>query len=403
MQIADGRKTVEGLRAEKAESVRKVDAKKKASPLASGEALPAQPGAEPAPADAVATAVPTTASDHQSPWAAHGVPLPDEDEDGKRKRSLPAETRTETEEQDSVTAALQIVEQMSDDARESFFVELEYHYDGEDGLGHRIHENDGDADVVRALVTAIGVERTRALAKKIPRLVLLAVGKEALPDCQWCEGSGLRDSGVEVDGATLKIPCACTRRKRGENTFDDIRARVERENKEQEIPKQDFSFGLEVTTKDNKVWASGVRLPTEEEAGFYIDYWARKELRQHGYSTWEDDPNNDLRRFDIKRFNEQPMMRITGGKCKALNFLHGTCGLLGSQGWRPISGGDCECKKCKRAQRDREAEARLRQQFKIAERALQAGKISQDQYDEWMNSPVGTDPEWLTALASDAP
>jgi hypothetical protein len=37
MQIADGRKTVEQLRAEKAESVRQVEAREKASPLASGE------------------------------------------------------------------------------------------------------------------------------------------------------------------------------------------------------------------------------------------------------------------------------------------------------------------------------------------------------------------------------
>jgi hypothetical protein len=41
------------------------------------------------------------------------------------------------------------------------------------------------------------------------------------------------------------------------------------------------------------------------------------------------------------------MMKISGGKRKTLNFLHGTCGLLGPKGWRPISGGECDCKKCK--------------------------------------------------------
>jgi hypothetical protein len=42
------------------------------------------------------------------------------------------------------------------------------------------------------------------------------------------------------------------------------------------------------------------------------------------------------------------MMKVTGGKRKTLHFLHGTCGLLGPKGWHPISGGDCDCRGCKR-------------------------------------------------------
>src|SRR5262249_13833721 len=148
--------------------------------------------------------------------------------------------------------------------------------------------SESDLDVVHTIVEAIGADRARALGKKIPRLVLRAVGRAALPDCLWCKGSGVRDG--RLGDVTVKVPCECTRRRRGED-FEALRARLEREDKEQQIPQQDFSFGLEVTTKDGKVWASGVRLATEEEAKFYIDWWARRELSKHGYVTWKDDPN----------------------------------------------------------------------------------------------------------------
>jgi hypothetical protein len=296
-----------------------------------------------------------------------------------------------------VTAALRMVEQMSEESREAFFGELQDRYP--DDYGHPIYENDNDPSVVDTIVRAIGAERTRALAEKIPRLVLQTVGKGALPDCLWCEGAGLTDANF--GGTPVKASCLCTRRKRGED-FNALQARLERENREQQIPEQDFSFGLEVTTKDGKVWASGVRLATKEEAEFYIDWWARNELRKHGYVTWDNDPNSDVRAFDIKQYDDRPMMKITGGRRKTMSFMHGTCGLLGPQGWRPISGGECECKKCKRDRERREADERLLERFnkerEIGERALAAGEISQEQYDEWMDLPCNKQPEWLARL-----
>src|SRR5262249_17873288 len=153
-----------------------------------------------------------------------------------------------------------------------------------------------------------------------------------------------------------------------------------------------------------KVWASGVRLATEEEAKFYIDWWARRELSKHGYVTWKDDPNTDLIAFDIKRYDEQPLMRIHGGAGQTMAFFHGTCGLLGEKGWRPIRGGECEWGGCKR----READARFREavhrEGEIVERALAAGEISQAQSDEWWDLPVnGKRPEWLVKLTEAVP
>jgi hypothetical protein len=258
----------------------------------------------------------------------------------------PSEPKAALEEQDdeftfgsdspSAMAALRMVKQMSEEDRESFFQVLEGNYP--EDYGPVIYEDDNDLGIVRTIVMAIGAERTRSLAKKIPRLVLQAVGKQALPDCQWCQGSGHKDAELLGIGKG-NVPCECIRRKRGED-FEALRARLERENKAQEIPQQDFSFGVEVRTSDGRVWTSGVRLPTEEEAGFYIDYWARRELRVHGYQrTYEDQTPSDLVGFDIKRYDDQPMMKITGGIRKTLHFLHGTCGSLG---WRPISGGECD-------------------------------------------------------------
>jgi hypothetical protein len=293
---------------------------------------------------------------------------------------------------------------MSEEDRESFFQVLEGNYP--EDYGHVIGEDYNDDDVVRTLVDAIGAERTRALAKKIPRLVLRAIGKQALPDCQWCQGSGHKDAELLGIGKG-NVPCECIRRKRGED-FEALRARLEREKREKGIPQQDFSFGVEVRTSDGRVWASGVRLPTEEEAGFYIDYWARSDLRKHGYKkTYEDEDPCDLIAFDIKRHDEQPLMKIHGGKRKTMSFLHGTCGLLGPEGWRPINGGECECKKCKRDRERREAHKRFVERFKkeseIVDQALAAGEISQEQYAEWEDSPVNKSPEWLVRLMRSQP
>jgi hypothetical protein len=256
----------------------------------------------------------------------------DEDEDEDEDEGMPPE----------VVAALRMVEQMSAENRLSFTEELRNGYpdDFEDDL-----KDAPDLAVVHRIIEAIGVERTRALSKKMTGLIFEAVGRAALPDCEWCSGRGLRD--VEFYGETLKQECSCVRRKRGED-FEALKARLQREAAEKGIPEQDFSFGLEVTTKDGKVWANGVRLPTEEEVRFYIDYWARRELRKHGYQkTYEGDEPNDLVAFNIKRYEEQPLMRIWGGKRKGMSFMHGTCGRKGPASWRPISGGECQCKMCK--------------------------------------------------------
>jgi hypothetical protein len=372
MQIADGRKTVEEVRADTAERVREHEERKKISPLANGgngadpeasaEAMKAQHAA----ADEADDDTPKIESKY------HPTPAP-------------------------VQAVLDMVRQLSEEDREEFFGELDEHYS--DDLGHRLHEYYDDPWIIRTLVEVIGVDRTRALAKKTPRLILQTIGKVALPDCPWCEGSGHR----EAEGKHM-VPCECTRRRRGEDVAA-IKARIERENKEQKIPQQDFSFGLEVRTRDGRVWASGVRLPTEEEVAFYIDCWARSDLRKHGYKkTYEDEDPCDLIAFDIKRHDEQPLMKIHGGKRKTLSFLHGTCGRLE---WRPITGGECECKKCKRDRERREADERfaerLNKERESVERALAAGEVSQEQYAEWEDSPVNKSPEWLVRLMRSQP
>jgi hypothetical protein len=363
MQIADGTKTVEQVRTETAERTAKTRALQ-SSPLRSGE----NAGDPEASAEAMKTK-----------FAA----------------------LDETEDKDAPAPMLAV----DQNALEKNINALNEERDDD---WSRLYEDDNDLTVVHKLVDAIGAERTRSLAKKIPRLVLRAVGKAALPDCLWCGGSGLVEQELLGFEDKASVPCECTRRKRGED-FETLRARLEREDKEREIPQQDFSFGLEATTRDGKVWASGVRLATREEAEFYIDYWARGELRAHGYVTWKDDPAHpcDVLAFDIKRYDEQPRMKVTGGSRKTLNFQHGTCGLLGWNGWHPISGGQCECKKCKRDRERREADKRFAERFnterEIVERALAAGEISQEQYAEWWDLPVNRRPEWLARLMRSQP
>jgi hypothetical protein len=296
-----------------------------------------------------------------------------------------------------VAAVLQTVERMSAADRGRLLDELAERYPSEDEF--TIYAGESHESVVRTLVEAIGVDGARALGKNMSGLIFRAVGRAALPDCQWCQGSGHADR--DFNGQTVKVRCDCTRRKRGED-FAALRARLESEDREQQIPEQGFSFGLEVTTKDGKVWASGVRLPTEEEAKFYIDYWARGELRKHGYVTWEGEPN-DLLAFEIKRYDEQPMMKISGGRRKTMNFMHGTCGLLGPSGWRPISGGECDCKICKSGREWSEDQKRFREEYEIVERAHAGGEISQEQYAEWEDFPDNKSPEWLVRLMRSQP
>jgi hypothetical protein len=218
-----------------------------------------------------------------------------------------------------------------------------------------LYRGEPDEDIIRTLVRAIGTDRTRALGKNISALIFKAVGRAALPDCELCNGTGEHEYELHNgSGKTLKFPheCECIRRRRGENDFATFKSRLDRENEQHNqgrgIPEQAFGFGIEVKTKDGKVWTSGVRVPTEEEAAFYFDYWARNDLRKHGYkSTYEGEPDSDLVGFEIKRYDEQPLMRIWGGRRKSMSFMHGTCALLGPKGWAPISGGECSCKNCK--------------------------------------------------------
>src|SRR5262249_23793696 len=114
--------------------------------------------------------------------------------------------------------------------------------DEDDDNEFTIYRDEADINIVRRLVEAIGPHRTRARAKKIPDLVLKAVGKAALSDCQWCNGGGHRDE--LINGLTVTVACECTRRKRGED-FNALRSRLENADREQQIPQQDFSFGLE--------------------------------------------------------------------------------------------------------------------------------------------------------------
>ena len=158
-------------------------------------------------------------------------------------------------------AALRAVASIPEANREDFFDELYDRYP--DDCGHPIYAENDDLTVVRTLIEAIGVDRARALGENMPRLTFKAVGRAALPDCEWCKGSGLKECEVGGVGSKVKMQCDCTKRRRWED-FKGLKALLEREKAEhdakQGIPQQDFSFGLEVTTKDGRVWASGVRL-----------------------------------------------------------------------------------------------------------------------------------------------
>jgi hypothetical protein len=257
-------------------------------------------------------------------------------------------------------AALEAIARIPKERLPCFFATLEERYpddEDEDGYEFGIYRDESNSSIVATLVRAIGADRTRELGKDIPVLIFKAVGRAALPDCEWCKGSGVTER--DYLGHKFNLPCDCTRRRRGED-FSALKARrLERERQQHdadhEIPKQDFGFGIEIKTKDGKVWTSPVRVPTEEQAGFYFDYWARSELRKHGYkNTYKDEPDSDLLGFEIKRYDEQPYQRISGGKRKTLDFMHGTCGMLGPKGWAPISGGECECSMC-RKRRERNA------------------------------------------------
>jgi hypothetical protein len=383
MQIADGRKTVDDVRADTAKRTADTKARLKLS-ATSGE--DDTKGREANRRTKLDRELDAGAFHRLRQREAESEALKSEIEELKAEREKRQEQPVDG---NGGSVLLQTIEQMPEDDRFSFFEELQNLYP--DDYGHPIHESDDDSHIVRTIVEAIGAERAQALAKRMPRLVSKAIGKAALPDCQWCGGSGLWET-KQVPG--VKFPCDCTRRKPGENDFPALQARLAREDKEQAIPEQDFSFGLEVTTRDGKMWASGVRLATKEEAEFYIDYWARPELHKHGYVPWKDDPACDVLAFDIKRYEERPLMKITGGKRKTLNFMHGTCGLLGWKGWHPIVGGECDCKKCKQ-HRTREEE------YQIVLQAFDNKTITEKQFDQWSTSK--RTPAWLVKLKAQAP
>jgi hypothetical protein len=258
-------------------------------------------------------------------------------------------------------AALEAVARIPKEKLGNFFHALESRYPDEDDeysseATFILYRGECNESIVATLIRAIGADRTRELGKNISSLIFKAIGRAALPDCEWCKGSGMTEQ--DYLGHKFNLPCDCTRRRRGED-FSALKARLERERQQHDadhgIPKQDFGFGIEVKTKDGKVWTSPVRVPTKEQAGFYFDYWARSDLRKHGYtSTYESEPDSDLLGFEIKRYEEQPLQRIYGGKRKGMSFMHGTCGMLGPKGWAPISGGECECSMC-RKRRERNA------------------------------------------------
>jgi hypothetical protein len=266
-----------------------------------------------------------------------------------------------------------------------------------------LRKEDTPDEIADKVVEAIGNDRARDEAKKIGLSIKQSAGKPPLPDCGLCKGSGLMEVEIGI-GKTFKAECRCIRRKGSDEAYRAAQqeARAERETLEREM-QQPFSFGVEAATKDGKVWASGVRLRTEEETKLYIDGHARWELKKHGYQAWEGDPDKpcDIT-FEIKRYDEPPVMwfeKVKGRKHPVFCFPHGTCGLMN---WRPIAGGECECKRCKKAQRQRKAHERWLEAFRknneIIKQAFAAGKISQKQRDEWDNSPCNKTPKWLTQL-----
>jgi ParB-like chromosome segregation protein Spo0J len=282
---------------------------------------------------------------------------------------------------------------------------------------------DADPDeIADKVVEAIGIDRARDEAKKIGRSIKQRAGRPPLPDCDLCNGTGLME-GELMEGengtgktfkTTFKTDCPCVRRK---GSDEDYRAKRQEERAEQATLEremlQPFSFGVEATTKDGRVWTSGVRLRSEEEAKLYI-LSARWELKKHGYWAWDNDPDKpcDIT-FDIKQYDEPPIMwfkKKKGRKRPTFCFPHGTCGLMN---WRLIAGDPCDCKGCQKTERQRKAHERRLEAFnknnKVVEQAFATGKISQKQLDEWNNSPCTKTPKWLTqlkkatALASDAP
>jgi hypothetical protein len=273
-----------------------------------------------------------------------------------------------------------------------------------------LRKDDDPDEIAGKVVEAIGDDRARAEAKRIGRSIKQIAGKQPLPDCALCNGSGLMEVSDGI-GETFKTQCLCVQRK---GSDEDYRSKQREERADQEAFKkemqQPFSFGVEATTKDVRVWASGVRLRKEEEAKLYIDLHARWELKKHGYSAWEDDPDKPCEiTFYIKRYDEPPIMwieKVKGRKHPPLCFPHGTCGLMN---WRLIAGDPCDCKGCQKAERHKRWIERFKKNCEVVEQAFAEGKISQKQRDEWSNSPCTKTPKWLTqfkkatALASDAP
>jgi hypothetical protein len=314
MQIADGRKTVEQVRADTAERTARTRTLP-SSPLRSGENADVAPAA--------------------APKAQFAEPEKEEEGETHANKAKPKREPVKRSYPVAERAANDLLDQLERIASE-YEVDLDHidlicqHYD----LVLLRKEDDPD-EIANKVVEAIGADRARNEAKEIGRAIKDTAGKPPLPDCLGCKGSG--EAEYDFNGTLFKAQCRCVRRK---GSDEDYRAKQQEERAEHEKflkeMDQPFSFGVVAAAKDGKVWASGVRLRTEEEAKVYIDSYARHELKKHGYSVWEGDPDKlcDLT-FTIKRYDEQPVMWIEPPakrkKHPTLCFPHGTCGLMG---WR---------------------------------------------------------------------
>src|SRR5262249_25601549 len=125
-------------------------------------------------------------------------------------------------------AALEAVARIPKENLANFFNALENRYPDEDDelsseATFTLYRGESDENIIRTLVEAIGADRTRALGKNISALIFNAVGRAALPNCEWCKGSGLSEG--EFNGQKFNVPCECTRRHRGED-FGALQARL---------------------------------------------------------------------------------------------------------------------------------------------------------------------------------
>jgi hypothetical protein len=98
---------------------------------------------------------------------------------------------------------------------------------------------------------------------------------------------------------------------------DDDEPRAEEEAK---APEPQQSWLAEAVSMDGKVWRSGARFQTREEAQIYIEFFARHEVEGFATAAVLGCDDGDRPRQSITR-------RRSGGK-PTLNFEHGTCHML---------------------------------------------------------------------------